>query len=414
MNNFDVVVVGAGPAGLLAAGRAAELGNKVLILEKMERPGRKLLITGKGRCNVTNDAEITDFITKVKPKGRFLRNAFSGFYSKDIIEILQEYGVELILERGGRYFPVSGKAADILNALLAWIKNLGVEIRCNQRVEKLLVENETIVGLKANGKEFITRNVILATGGKSYPATGSTGDGYELAKHVGHTVEKARPALVPVETEGSLAQKLQGLNLKNVKAVVWVDHKKSGEDFGEMIFTHFGLSGPIILTLSRVMVDALQNNQHVEVHIDLKPALDEQKLDARLIRDLNEHGKKKVGNIFRYWLPASMIPVIIDLVGLDSEKECHQVSAKERKKIRHILKNLPFKVTNYRPFKEAIITAGGIPTNEISPKTMESKLVNGLYFAGELIDLDAETGGYNLQIAYSTGWTAGNSCVKDQ
>lgn len=413
MNNFDVVVVGAGPAGLLAAGRAAELGNKVLVLEKMERPGRKLLITGKGRCNVTNDAEISDFITKVKPKGRFLRNAFSGFYSNDIIEILQEYGVELILERGGRYFPVSGKAADILNALLAWTKNLGVEIRCNQRVEKLFVENETIVGLKANDKEFVARHVILATGGKSYPATGSTGDGYELARHVGHTVEKARPALVPIETEGQIAKKLQGLNLKNVKAVVWIDHKKSVEDFGEMLFTHFGLSGPIILTLSRAMVDALQQNQNVEVHIDLKPALDEQKLDARLIRDLNEHGKKKVGNIFRYWLPASMIPVVIDLLGLDPEKECHQVSSKERKRIRHILKNLPFKVTNYRPFKEAIITAGGIPTNEISPKSMESKLVNGLYFAGELIDVDAETGGYNLQIAYSTGWTAGNSCVKD-
>ncbi len=412
MRNFDVIVVGAGPAGLLAAGRAAELGNKVLILEKMEQAGRKLLITGKGRCNVTNDAAIADFITKVRPKGRFLRNAFSQYYSGDIIELLQKYGLELTLERGGRYFPTGNKSADVLQALLAWVNELKVEIRCNHRVEKLIVENGTIQGLQANGKPFMAKHIILATGGKSYPATGSNGDGYELARQVGHTLEKARPALVPVETEGPVAKKLQGLNLKNVKAVVWVNDKKCGEDFGEMLFTHFGLSGPIILTLSRFIVDELQKKNKVEITVDLKPALDEQKLDKRLIRDLNEHGKKKISNIFRFWLPSKMVPVFIDLLGLDPEKECHQVSSKERKQIRYLLKNLSFKINNYRPFKEAIITAGGIPTNEISPKTMESKLVKGLYFAGELIDLDAETGGYNLQIAYSTGWVAGNSCLK--
>jgi len=412
MNNFDVIIVGAGPAGLLAAGRAAELGAKVLVLEKMRLPGRKLLITGKGRCNITNDSSIGEFVKHVYPNGKFLRNAFAQFYSKDIIELLEKHGVESTLERGGRYFPASNKSIDVLNALLKWVNDLKVEIRTGQKVEKLIVENNVIQGLVANGQEFMAKNVILATGGKSYPATGSNGEGYELVRRLGHSIEKPIPALVPIETEGGIAQKLQGLNLKNVKAVVWVNGKKLGEDFGEMIFTHFGLSGPIVLTLSRIIVTELQKNNKVEISIDLKPALDEQKLDNRLIRDLNEHGKKKVGNIFRNWLPASMVPVFIELLEIDPEKECHQVSAKERKQIRYLLKNFTFKVSHHRSFKEAIITAGGVPTKEISPKTMESKIISGLYFAGEMIDLDAETGGYNLQIAYSTGWLAGNSCMK--
>jgi predicted Rossmann fold flavoprotein len=412
MNTFNVIVVGAGPAGLLAAGRAAELGGKVLVLEKMRQPGRKLLITGKGRCNITNDAVISEFIKHVYPNGKFLRNAFSQFFSKDIIELLQNYGVESTLERGGRYFPASNKSADVLQAILKWVNSLNVEIKCGYRVEELLVKEATIQGIRANGEIINAPNIILATGGKSYPATGSNGEGFELAKNVGHSIENVRPALVPLETQGNLAQKLQGLNLKNVKAVVWVNGKKGGEAFGEMIFTHFGLSGPIILTLSRIVVDELQKGNKLEITIDLKPALDEQKLDNRLIRDLNEHGKKKVGNIFRNWLPASMIPVFIELLEIDMEKECHQVSSTERKKIRYLLKNLQFTITGHRSFKEAIITAGGISTSEIYPKTMESKLVSGLYFAGEMIDLDAETGGYNLQIAYSTGWLAGNSCMR--
>lgn len=413
MKNYDVIVVGAGPSGLLAAGRAAELGARVLVLEKMASEGRKLLITGKGRCNITNDANIGEFVKHVFPNGKFLRNAFSQYFSKDIIELLQKYGVDVVLERGGRYFPASDKSLDVLRSLLKWVKETGVEILCGQRVEKLLVANQVMQGVKSNGVEFFAPKIILATGGKSYPATGSTGDGYELARQVGHSVEKPIPALVPLETKGGVAQKLQGLNLKNVNAVVWIDGKKAGEAFGEMIFTHFGLSGPIILTLSRIVVAALQNNQTVEITVDLKPALDDQKLDNRLIRDLNEHGKKRLDNIFRNWLPASMIPVFIELLELDPEKECHQVSGKERKQIRNLMKNLRFEVSHNRSFKEAIITAGGIVTSEISPKTMESKLVAGLYFAGEMIDLDAETGGYNLQIAYSTGWLAGNSAAKN-
>lgn len=412
MKNFDVIVIGAGAAGLLAAGRAAECGGKVLILEKMRQPGQKLLITGKGRCNITNNAPVSEFIKHVYPNGKFLRNAFSQFFSKDINELLQKNGTEVTLERGGRYFPTSNKSADVLNALLKWISELNVEIHCGEKVEKIVTKDNHVRGVISNGKFIQANLVILATGGKSYPATGSTGDGYELAKQAGHSVVPARPALVSLETEGDVAQKLQGLNLKNAKAVVWVNGKKADEDFGEMFFTHFGLSGPIILTLSRIVVDELQKKNKVEITIDLKPALDEQKLDNRLIRDLNEHGKKKLGNIFRNWLPSSMIPVFIELLEIDSEKECHQVSASERKKIRYLLKNLRFKITGHRSFKEAIITAGGIPTKEIYPKTMESKFVKGLYLAGEIIDLDAETGGYNLQIAWSTGWVAGYSCMQ--
>lgn len=406
---YDLIVIGAGPAGLLAAGRAAELKQKVLILEKMRKPGRKLLITGKGRCNITNSATISEFIQHVFPNGRYLKSVFAQYYSAEILALLEKYNVGVTLERGGRYFPTSNQSADVLRALLAWNNDLGVEIRCNEKVDRLLIEDGKITGLESNGIKFTANKVVIATGGKSYPATGSTGDGYQLAKQVGHKIERAIPALVPLETEGRIAQNLQGLNLRNVNAIIWVNDKKAGEAFGEMLFTHVGLSGPIILTLSRIAVKALQNGDKVEITIDLKPALDEQKLDNRLIRDLNENGKKKIINIFKFWLPSSMIPIFIEELNIDGEKECHQISGKERKQIKNMMKNLRLKVSKNRPFEEAIITAGGVSTKDISPKTMESKKIKGLFFAGEVIDLDAETGGYNLQIAYSTGWVAGNS-----
>ncbi len=411
MKKYDVIIVGAGASGLLAAGRAAERGAKVLVLEKMRTPGRKLLITGKGRCNITNNASIAEFIKHVYPNGRFLRNAFSRFYSDDILNLLHKYGVETSLERGGRYFPTSNKAKDILTALLKWVGEKNIEILYNQNVQKILIEDKKIKGLLVDGEEVYSQNIILAIGGKSYPATGSDGTGFNLLKGTGHSIIQLRPALVPVETTGDIARKLQGLALKNVKVSVWVNDKKKGEAFGEMLFTHFGLSGPIILTLSRLIVTELQNKNNIILSIDLKPALDEQKLDKRLIRDLNEQGKKKISNIFRSWLPSSMIPVFINILKLDPEKEGHQINSKERKKIRNLFKRFDIKITNYRSFKEAIITSGGVSTKEINPGTMESKYISGLYFAGEMINMDAETGGYNLQIAFSTGWLAGESCL---
>lgn len=413
MDHYDIIVIGAGPAGLLAAGSAAEKGKKVLILEKMQQEGRKLKITGKGRCNITNDSPISDFIKHIYPNGRFLKNAFHQFFNNDIIDLLEKHGVACKLERGGRYFPASDKAVDVLNALLAWNKTLNVEIHLNHPVEKLIIQENLIRGLLADGKEFKANKVILATGGTSYPATGSTGDGYKLAKQAGHSIETPHPALVPLETEKNIPQKLQGLKLKNVLAAVWINNKKKTEAFGELEFMEFGLSGPIILTLSRTVVTELQKGNKVDLFIDLKPALDDNKLDNRLIRELNENGKKQISNVFRNLLPGAMIPFFLDLVNLDANKECHQISAKERKSIRYHLKNMPFKITGHRSFKEAIITAGGVPTNEISSKTMESKLVNGLFFAGEIIDLDADTGGYNLQIAYSTGWLAGDASASE-
>ena len=414
MKYYDIIVIGAGPAGLVAAGRAAEKGKKVLVLEKMPQEGRKLKITGKGRCNITNDSPMKDFIKQVYPNGRFLKNAFHRFFSEDIIQLLEKHGVECKLERGGRYFPVSDRAADVLNALLAWNKSLNVDILLNHPVKRLIIEDSSIKGVHAEGQDFPAGKVIIATGGKSYPATGSTGDGYMLAKQAGHSLEAPQPALVPLETERDIPHILQGLKLKNVQAAVWVNDKKKTDAFGELEFMPYGLSGPIILTLSRNVVAELQRGSNVDIYIDLKPALDDKKLDNRLQRELNENGKKKISTLFKNLLPAALIPLFLDLTRLNPDKECHQISAQERKKIRNYLKNMPFKISGYRSFKEAIITAGGILTNEISSKTMESKLTKGLYFAGEVMDLDADTGGYNLQIAYSTGWLAGDaSAAKD-
>jgi predicted Rossmann fold flavoprotein len=364
---YDVIVIGAGAAGLIAAGHAAHQGAKVLLLEKMRRAGRKLLITGKGRCNITNDAPQSVFYKNIFPNGRFLKHAFDAFFKEDILKIMHDQGVETSTERGDRVFPVSNLAADVVNAIMRWMGKKNIEILYETKVSGLLIEENTVVGVRAivNGlsKEFYGKRVIICTGGKSYPATGSTGDGYSLAKQAGHTINEVRPALVPLVTKGNIAEKLQGLGLKNVNAVVWVNGKKVAEEFGELMFAHYGLSGPIILTLSRHVVEELYKNNSVTIGIDLKPALDEKKLDARLLRDINEHGKKQVENIFRLWLPAKLIPVFLEMLEIDENKLCHQLTAKDRRKILLLMKDFRFEVTGHPGFKEAIITAGGVNTD---------------------------------------------------
>ncbi|MFP4065777.1 MAG: NAD(P)/FAD-dependent oxidoreductase [Bacteroidales bacterium] len=416
MTKYDVIVVGAGAAGLIAAGRAAHRGARVLLVEKMRRAGRKLLITGKGRCNITHDAEPSVYYRNIFPSGRFLKHAFHSFFVNDILDILHRQGVETTTERGSRVFPVSNNAGDVVNALMHWMGTQNIDISYNSRVTRLLLENDHIHGIELmgpKGKQQISApHVIICTGGKSYPATGSTGDGYELARQAGHTINDVFPALVPLVTEEDAPGKMQGLGLKNVKASVWVNGKKQKEEFGEVMFAHYGLTGPVILTLSRYVVEELNKNHRVEISIDLKPALEEQKLDARLLRDIDAHGKKQVENIFRLWLPSKMIPVFMEILALDGQKLCNQLDGKERRKILLLMKDMRFTILGHPGYKEAIITAGGVSTKEIQSKTMESKITKGLYFAGEVIDLDGNTGGFNLQLAFSTAWLAADSCLE--
>ncbi len=414
--NFEIIVVGAGASGLLAAGAAAGEGKKVLVVEKNSRAGRKLMITGKGRCNITNQAELPDFLKEIHPNGRFLKKAFSQFFSQDMVSLLQKTGVEVKTERGNRVFPADDKAGSVVDALVNWNKKLGVEFLYDTVVKKILIENNTITGIRvqkgAATSDIFSSSVVIATGGKAYPATGSVGDGYRFAREAGHTVADAVPALVPLEFQGNAHQMLSGLALKNINASVWIDGKKHSEAFGEMEFTRHGASGPVILSLSRDVVTAINQKQKVKVNIDLKPALDNQKLDKRLLRDLNADGKKNLSNIFKGWLPSALIPFFTEALRLNPAKEGHQVTAQERKEIRKLMKNLTFEVSGYRPFTEAIITAGGVDTREIKASTMESKLMKGLFFAGEVLNLDANTGGYNLQIAWSTGWVAGYNAAR--
>ncbi len=411
MPKKNIIIVGGGAAGLLAAGCAAENGADVTIFEKKERPGRKLRITGKGRCNLTNSAPLKEFIARFGKKGKFLRQAFNQFFAEELVMLLTELGVPTDTERGGRVFPLENDARLVVDALIRWVRSKGVRIITKVPARCLLIADNKITGIKTEEKNFADA-VIVVTGGKSYPATGSTGDGYNFARNAGHTIISPRPALVPIETSGSTARDLQGVSLKNISASVWYDNKKQDSRFGEMLFTHYGLSGPIVITLSQTIVDALSQNKQVEVSIDLKPALDEKKLDNRLLRDFASHSNQQFQNILRGLLPQKMIAVCCQLTGIDPEKSGHQITAKERKILRVWLKDFRLNVTGHRGYKEAIVTAGGISLKEINPRTMESKLVSGLYFAGEILDINGETGGYNLQAAFSTGWLAGLSASK--
>ena len=406
-----IIVVGGGAAGLMAAGRAAEAGINTLLLEKMDRPGRKLCITGKGRCNITNIADINEFIAHFGKTGAFLHQAFSQFFNTDLMDHFKTLGLELATERGGRVFPASGKASDVLSVLLQWLERCNVQINHSSPVEKLVINGGHITGAVSRGRAFPCDSVILATGGASYPGTGSTGDGYLLAVSAGHNIVPQRPALVPLETAGGVTGKMAGLNLRNTKVRMFVNGRKHKEAFGEVVFTEFGVTGPVILTLSGEAVDAIRAGHKITISIDLKPALDDKKLDARLLRDFTTRGKEQVNSLLRGLLPREMVPVCLELIGIPPERSVSSISAKERRRLRMWLKDFRLEVTGYRPFTEAIITAGGVDTREIDPRTMESRKTKGLFIVGELLDIHADTGGYNLQAAFSTGWLAGSSAA---
>lgn len=413
MSNGKIIVVGGGAAGLMAAGQAAAEGAEVTLVEKMNRVGKKIAISGKGRCNVTNAGEITDFVQHYPGNGKFLYASLNEFSNEDLIAFLKENGVETKTERGGRVFPVANEAEVIVTALEKFLKKNKVEIILGQRVKELIFEKERICGIRlANGEKLKARAVIIATGGASYPGTGSTGDGYELAKMAGHRIIDPFPALVPLKTSERWPRELQGLTLKNVEASIWVEGQKKATEFGELLFTHFGLSGPIILTLSRIAAQALKENKKVRITINLKPALSSEQLDLRLQRDFKKYQNKQFKNSLNDLLPKSLIPVIVSLSEIPPEKAVHQISKEERRRLGHLLQELGLTVTGTLGLAMAIVTAGGVDVKEINPSTMESRLVKGLYFAGEVIDVDGVTGGYNLQAAFATGFKAGRTAAK--
>ncbi len=405
-----VIVVGAGAAGLMAAGTAAERGFDVLLIERNDKVARKVMITGKGRCNVTNNCNlINDLIANVPTNGRFLYGAFSKFMPSDTIDFFEDMGVPLKVERGNRVFPVSDKAMDIVDALNAYAQDAGVK-RIKGRVTELIIEDGRVGGVKTeDGQEYPADKVIVATGGKSYPLTGSTGDGYELAKQAGHTIVDLKPSLVPLNCHEGFCMDLQGLSLRNVEITVMDmdNYKEVYKDFGEMLFTHFGVSGPLILSASSHMKDIRERKY--EIHIDLKPALSYEQLDKRIQRDFLENANKNFINALDALLPKKIVPIIVKLTGIKPSTKVNQVTKEMRAKLVNILKDLKVTVMSFRPIEEAIVTSGGVSTKELDPKSMQSKLVEGLYFAGEVIDVDAYTGGFNLQIAFSTGMCAANS-----
>lgn len=411
---MKVIVIGGGPAGMMAAITAAENGNSIILIEKMERLGRKLLITGKGRCNVTSSLPIEEFIANTPGNGQFLYSAFKNYTNQDIIEFLNKQGLKLKEERGNRIFPITDKSLDVLKCFEKHLKELKVNIKYNSKVIDI-ISNNSKFQVKTESEIFDADKVILATGGKSYPLTGSTGDGYKLAEKLGHTVTKIKPSLVPLESfDKQTCQNLQGLSLKNVKIemINLQNNKTIYEDFGEMIFTHFGVSGPTILSGSAHLVrerniDNLLKEKKIILKIDFKPALTEEKLDSRILRDFEEVKNKQFKNSLDKLLPQKLIPVIIKKSNINPNKKVNEITKIERKNLVKLLKNFEIYIKDFRPIEEAIITSGGIQIKEINPKTMESKLVKGLYFAGEIIDVDSYTGGFNLQIAYSTGYTAG-------
>lgn len=403
-----VVVIGGGAAGLMAAVIAGREGAKVTLLEKMNYVGKKMGITGKGRCNITNACDMSEFIKNTPGNGKFLYGAYERFTNEDLLQLLHDAGLETKVERGGRVFPASDSALDVRNTFMKLMKHYGVDVHLEEPVKKILVDDDTVTGVVTDQETYHADAVVIATGGKSYPATGSTGDGYILASQVGHTITDIRPSLVPIVTEESWVKDLMGLSLRNVELSVIAKNKVQATMFGEMMFTHFGITGPIVLSLSHTVGKLMRkkNIGTIGLDINLKPALSPETLDKRLQKDFDLYSKKQLINGMKDLLPSRLIPLIIELAGIDPQKPINQISKEERQQIGYMLQHMPLTVKGLRPVEEAIVTAGGISLKEFNPKTMESKLVKGLYGAGEVLDIDAFTGGYNLQAAFSTGYVA--------
>jgi hypothetical protein len=434
--NCDIIVVGGGAAGLMAAGRAGELGAGVLLLEKTDSCGKKILVSGKTRCNLTNSADLKNFISMYGDNGRFLFSAFHNFFRPELLAFLNNLGLATKVERGGRIFPVSDDAHDVVRVLKKYLSQNNVRVKLNTKVTGIIIKNNVACGVRTPQREYFSKAVILSTGGSTWPSTGSTGDGYKISAALGHNIVKLKPALVPlIVHEQKLAQSMQGVSLRNVRATAFQGkaasinstltpdcvygrgEKKSPRHpviesrFGEMLFTHFGLGGPIILLMSLSVVEALEKG-HVSLLIDLKPALTPDQLHKRLQRDMDKSSKRKIGGIMKEYLPAKMIEPFIELSGIDKEKLAHQITASERGKIVEILKALRFNIKSPLALEKAIVTAGGVSLAEIDQRTMASRLINGLYFCGEVMDIDADTGGYNLQAAFSTGYMAGEKSAE--
>lgn len=403
---YNIAVIGGGPSGIIGAGFASSRGHKVTLFEKNNKIGKKLFITGKGRCNITNASYIQDFFNNIVSNEKFLYSSFYSFTNEDIINLLNNYGVPTKVERGDRVFPKSNKSSDVIKALDTFLEDKNVNISLNSNVSDIDFKDNKF-NLKVNGKNLIFDKVLIATGGKSYPSTGSTGDGYKFAKKLGHNIIDINPSLVPLEIEDNWVRELQGLSLKNVSISATYKNKLLYEDFGEMIFTHYGISGPIVLSMSNYINKYPEKD--IKISIDLKPALDIETLDARLLKDFEKYNNKQFKNGLDDLFPKKLIPIIIELSKIDPYKTIHQITKEERMNLLYLIKNLNMKFKSFRPVEEAIICSGGIDTKEIDSSTMESKIVEGLYFAGELIDVHGLTGGYNLQIAYSTGYLAGTS-----
>lgn len=408
-----VAIIGGGAAGLLAGIAAAQNGAQVTIFEKMRLPGKKIMITGKGRCNITNACEIPEFIKNIPGNGRFLNSALHRFTNDDIVLLLESHGLQTKVERGGRIFPVSDKAKDVVDTLVRIFTETGGKLQLDTKVIEILAKDGQVTGVKTISGVYPADAVILAAGGASYPGTGSDGGGAKLAAKLGHKIVPLRPSLVPLESDYPYVDDLQGLSLRNVQGTLTADGEKIGSEFGEMLFTHFGVSGPIILSLSNLAAKALDEGKEVELHIDLKPALSEEKLDARIQRDFTQYSKKQLANGMKDLLPQRLIPVVCDMAYLDEEKFINQISREERHRLLAALKNFCVPITSTRPLAEAIVTAGGVSVKEINPKTMESKLIRGLHFAGEVMDVDGYTGGYNLQAAFSSGHAAGMAAAEE-